>query len=101
MDKHESFKKEELVLKLSINLKPYSSQKEKEMALNDFIMQRAKESMEQYHKFNSNIKAICYNNGGFRFGDFVSFHNSMALEKIEPRKSTEDNEIILQPSAKN
>ena len=31
------------------------------------------------------------------FGDFVSFHNSMALEKIEPRKSTEDNEIILQP----
>ena len=75
MDKHESFKKEELVLKLSINLKPYSSQKEKEMALNDFIMQRAKESMEQYHKFNSNIKAICYNNGEFRFKSGVKIRD--------------------------
>jgi len=27
-------------------------------------MQRAKESMEQYHKFNSNIKVICKKTAG-------------------------------------
>jgi len=31
------------------------------------------------------------------FGDFVSFHNSMALDKIEPRKSIDNDKIILQP----
>jgi len=30
-------------------------------------MERAKESMEHYDKFNSIIKDICYKNDGFRF----------------------------------
>jgi len=75
LDAHKSFKKEELVPKLSINLKPYKDQKEKEKALNDFIMERAKESMEHYDKFNSIIKDICYKNDGFRFKSGVKIRD--------------------------
>jgi len=38
-------------------------------------MERAKESMEQYNKFNSIIKKICYKNNGFRFKSGVKIRD--------------------------